>query len=66
MGKCKQPVETVSRVVGFFRPVQFWNPGKKEEFKDRKYFGLKGVKGGNTDKKEVPISRENNTYQERS
>ena len=28
-------VEVFSRVTGFFRPVQDWNPGKKKEFKDR-------------------------------
>lgn len=29
------PVECYSRVVGFFRPVSQWNPGKKEEFAER-------------------------------
>lgn len=27
--------EVYSRVVGYFRPVQNWNPGKQQEFKDR-------------------------------
>jgi len=33
-------VETFSRVVGFFRPVQEWNRGKgiHGEFKDRKTY----------------------------
>jgi len=31
--KCE--VEVFSRVTGFFRPVQSWNKGKTEEFKDR-------------------------------
>ena len=35
-GQCK--VEVFSRVTGFFRPVQSWNKGKTEEFKDRKNF----------------------------
>lgn len=30
------PCEIYSRVVGYFRPLGQWNPGKKEEFKDRK------------------------------
>ncbi|MBU0571383.1 MAG: ribonucleoside triphosphate reductase [Candidatus Omnitrophica bacterium] len=34
--QCK--VEVFSRVTGFFRPVQSWNKGKAEEFKDRKKF----------------------------
>lgn len=32
---CKEKVEVFSRVVGFYRPVQVWNEGKKEEFKCR-------------------------------
>jgi len=27
--------EVYSRVVGYLRPVNSWNKGKKEEFKDR-------------------------------
>ena len=30
--------EIWSRVVGYMRPVNKWNKGKKEEFKDRKTF----------------------------
>lgn len=30
--------EVFSRVVGYYRPVQNWNPGKKEEFSMRKKF----------------------------
>jgi anaerobic ribonucleoside-triphosphate reductase len=30
--------ETYSRVVGYMRPVQQWNKGKQEEYKDRKEF----------------------------
>ncbi len=32
------PCEVYSRVVGYLRPVQGWNKGKKEEFKMRKKF----------------------------
>ena len=35
-----QQCEVYSRVVGYLRPVQQWNKGKKEEFKDRKDFNL--------------------------
>ena len=31
-------VEVFSRVTGFFRPVQSWNKGKTEEFKDRRTY----------------------------
>jgi anaerobic ribonucleoside-triphosphate reductase len=30
--------EIYSRVVGYLRPVDRWNDGKQEEFKDRKVF----------------------------
>jgi len=33
-------VEVFSRVTGFFRPVQAWNKGKVEEFKDRTGYDL--------------------------
>ncbi len=29
------PCEVWSRIVGYYRPVQNWNIGKKQEFKDR-------------------------------
>lgn len=32
------PCEVYSRVVGYLRPVQSWNKGKKEEFKLRKVY----------------------------
>jgi len=31
----KIPVLVYSRVVGYYQPVQQWNPGKKAEFKER-------------------------------
>ena len=36
--KCNFPMETYSRVVGYYRPVQNWNKGKKEEYRQRKTF----------------------------
>lgn len=30
--------EVYSRVVGYFRPVNQWNKGKKEEFLERKEY----------------------------
>ena len=41
MSKIKEcTVEVFSRVTGFFRPVQTWNPGKNEEFSERKSYGI--------------------------
>ena len=31
----KIPCEIYSRIVGYFRPVQSWNKGKQEEFRNR-------------------------------
>jgi ribonucleoside-triphosphate reductase len=41
--KCiiEQPCEVYSRIVGYLRPVQQWNKGKQEEFKDRLEFKVK-------------------------
>jgi len=41
MAKCNMACEVYSRVVGYHRPIQNWNAGKKEEFKDRVDYGLK-------------------------
>ena len=30
--------EVYSRVVGYLRPIQGWNKGKKQEFKERKVY----------------------------
>lgn len=34
----RQKTEVYSRVVGFLRPVSQYNPGKKQEFKERATF----------------------------
>jgi len=41
--KCtiKQPCEVYSRIVGYYRPVQQFNIGKQQEFKERKEFKIK-------------------------
>ena len=33
--KYKVPCEVYSRIVGYLRPVQSWNKGKVQEFKER-------------------------------
>ncbi len=38
--RCQERTEVYSRVCGFYRPVQQWNKGKKEEFKERLNFNL--------------------------
>lgn len=36
--------EVYSRVVGYLRPVQGWNKGKKEEYAMRKVYDVEHVK----------------------
>ena len=38
--KCKKTCEVYSRVVGYLRPIQQWNKGKREEFGERKEFKI--------------------------
>jgi len=40
----KMPVETYSRIVGYFRPIQNWNKGEKQEFKNRKKYNIDKLK----------------------
>ncbi len=39
--KCGQRTEVYSRITGYYRPVQNWNDGKTEEFKNRKVYDIK-------------------------
>jgi|GEM_PF-1433364 len=36
--KRRQKCEVWSRPVGYLRPVQHWNKGKQQEFKERKVY----------------------------
>lgn len=38
-----QECEVYSRVVGYLRPVQQWNDGKKREFKERKEYKVSRI-----------------------
>ena len=38
--KCGQTTEVYSRITGYYRPVQNWNDGKAQEFKDRKVYNI--------------------------
>ena len=37
------PCEIFSRVVGYYRPVQNWNEGKKQEFSERTLYRPESV-----------------------
>ena len=60
---CGKPVQTFSRISGYYRPVQNWNDGKAQEFKDRKEYDqhqaidgeVRGGVKGDTATSETPI-----------
>lgn len=39
----RQPCEIWSRVIGYYRPKQEFNIGKKAEFAERKYYSEKTI-----------------------
>jgi ribonucleoside-triphosphate reductase len=41
--KCESECEVYSRIVGYMRPINQWNIGKQQEFKDRKLFNLSKI-----------------------
>ena len=38
---CGKKAEVYSRITGYYRPVQNWNEGKSQEYKDRRSYDLK-------------------------
>jgi len=38
--ECGRKAEVYSRITGYYRPVQNWNDGKAEEFKQRKVYNI--------------------------
>ena len=38
--ECGRTTEVYSRITGYYRPIQNWNAGKSEEFKERKEYVL--------------------------
>ena len=38
--ECGEHTEIYSRITGYYRPVQNWNDGKTQEFKDRKTYDI--------------------------
>ena len=43
---CGRKTEVYSRITGYYRPVQNWNDGKAQEFKDRKTYAAMAAPGG--------------------
>lgn len=55
--KCGATTEVYSRITGYYRPVQNWNIGKTEEFKERKVY--------NTGSSSAPAESMNETVEEK-
>ena len=51
----KIPTEVFSRVSGFYRPINQWNPGKKSEYKERKMGDMGLIKGGLYEENNISI-----------
>jgi ribonucleoside-triphosphate reductase (formate) len=53
--KCGEPAEVYSRITGYYRPVQNWNDGKTEEYRERKLYNLNTsrIEGHGTTRKET-------------
>ena len=41
----KVPTKVYSRVSGYYRPVENWNPGKRQEFSERTYMKVEEIPG---------------------
>lgn len=58
---CGKKTEVYSRITGYYRPVQNWNDGKSQEFKDRKVFDIPTSK-----MKKATVTREADVYSEKT
>jgi len=38
--ECGEKTEVYSRITGYYRPVQNWNDGKAQEYKERKVYNI--------------------------
>ena len=42
--ECGEQTEVYSRITGYYRPVQNWNDGKAQEYKERKVYDIENSK----------------------
>ena len=52
---CGQKTEVNSRITGYYRPIQNWNDGKAQEFKDRKVYNIGASRLTHTGPNPAPI-----------
>lgn len=65
---CGKPTEVYSRITGYYRPIQNWNDGKVQEYKDRKTYDIEnshlrraGAAGCEVKVEAQPIDNKDNT-----
>lgn len=56
---CGEETEVYSRIVGYYRPVQNWNPGKKSEYSERKDYTLYSTLNEDSVNKNYSMQKEN-------
>ena len=56
---CGSKTEVYSRITGYYRPVQNWNDGKVQEFKDRKVYSMLDYREHKQREAEAAGKREN-------
>ena len=49
--ECGENTEVYSRITGYYRPVQNWNDGKSQEYKERKVYDIENSVMGNKEQK---------------
>ena len=55
---CGKEAEVYSRITGYYRPVQNWNDGKTQEYKDRKFYEISPSKLSEVKTNIVTISKD--------
>ncbi len=55
--ECNEPAEVYSRITGYYRPVQNWNAGKSQEYKNRTEYSIQ--KSLATPDKQEEVSKSN-------
>ena len=55
---CGTPAEVYSRITGYYRPVQNWNVGKSQEYKERKEYNIANSTSPNPTKPGTSVTEE--------
>ena len=55
---CGTPAEVYSRITGYYRPVQNWNVGKSQEYKERKEYNIANSTSPNPTKPSASVTED--------